>query len=45
MVFQFLITKGIRTDCCSTVSDGTIYKRNIVKTEQSCLPPLYLEKN
>ena len=45
MVFQFLITKGIRTDCSSTLSDGTIYKRNILKTEQSCLPPLHLEKN
>ena len=44
MVFQFLITKGIQTDCSSTVSDGTIYKRSILKTEQSCLPPLYLEK-
>ena len=30
MVFQFLITKGIRTDCSITVSNGTIHKRNVV---------------
>ena len=33
MVFQFLITKGIRTDCSTTVSNGTIHKRNIVNIE------------
>ena len=35
MVFQFLITKRIRTDCSITVSNGTIHKRNIVNIEQS----------
>ena len=33
MVFQFLITKRIRTDCSTTVSNGTLHMRNIVNIE------------